>query len=119
MNHATLFSPSAAAGGEDAMVAIRFNGRPLEIPAGPSLAASLMAAGVRRFRRSPISGKSRAPYCMMGVCFECLLEIDGVPNRQGCFVSVRAGMNVRTQDELPEPPDGMVQSNRGVENQES
>ncbi|RZV48935.1 MAG: (2Fe-2S)-binding protein, partial [Pseudomonadales bacterium] len=42
-------------------------------------------------------GKPRAPYCMMGVCFECLVEIDGVPNCQSCRVSVKEGMQICRQ----------------------
>jgi predicted molibdopterin-dependent oxidoreductase YjgC len=34
---------------------------------------------------------------MMGVCFECLLEIDGIDNRRACQVEVKAGMQVRRQ----------------------
>jgi predicted molibdopterin-dependent oxidoreductase YjgC len=44
-----------------------------------------------------VSGEPRAPYCMMGVCFECLVEVDGVPNVQACMTSVREGMTVRRQ----------------------
>ncbi|MDB5845940.1 MAG: NAD(FAD)-dependent dehydrogenase [Polaromonas sp.] len=81
-----------------ATVAVTFNGEPLRVPATTSVAAALLGAGVRRFRNSPVSGQARAPYCMMGVCFECLLEIDGMPNRQGCLVALREGMDIRTQD---------------------
>ncbi|WP_077000926.1 (2Fe-2S)-binding protein [Variovorax sp. KK3] len=95
----SLFQPLARAGASaTATVAITFNGQPLQVPAGANVAAALLAAGVRRFRNSPVSGDARAPYCMMGVCFECLLEIDGVPNRQGCLVQLEAGMDIRTQD---------------------
>ena len=94
-----LFHPLAQAGASAAAtVAVTLNGRPLQVPMGSSVAAALLAAGVKRFRNSPVSGEARAPYCMMGVCFECLLEIDGVPNRQGCLVPLQAGMAIRTQD---------------------
>ena len=94
-----LFHPLAQAGAcAAATVAVTLNGRPLQVPMGSSVAAALLAAGVKRFRNSPVSGEARAPYCMMGVCFECLLEIDGVPNRQGCLVPLQAGMAIRTQD---------------------
>ena len=56
-----------------------------------------LAAGFEHCRRTPISGAPRAPYCMMGVCFECLVTIDGVGNRQGCLVAVREGMRVELQ----------------------
>ena len=44
-----------------------------------------------------VSGSPRAPYCMMGVCFDCLMEIDGVGNRQACLTPVADGMQVRRQ----------------------
>ena len=34
---------------------------------------------------------------MMGACFDCLAEIDGIPNRQSCMVEVRHGMRIRRQ----------------------
>ncbi|WP_321812848.1 MULTISPECIES: (2Fe-2S)-binding protein [unclassified Burkholderia] len=102
----SLFEPMAGAGAPTAeTVAVTFNGEPMRVPAGASVAAALLAGGVRRFRSSPVSGDGRAPYCMMGVCFECLLEIDGVANRQSCLVSIENGMRIRTQDSLPERPD--------------
>lgn len=79
-------------------VEISFNDRPLSVPSGRPLAAALLAAGVVYFRTTPVSGASRAPFCMMGACFECLVEIDGVPSRQSCMVPVRAGMQVRSQE---------------------
>ena len=57
----------------------------------------LLAAGETSLRDTPISGAPRAPYCMMGVCFDCLMEIDGVGNRQACLTPVAAGMQVRRQ----------------------
>jgi len=62
---------------------------------GETVAAALLAAGVTVFRETPRDGRPRAPYCMMGVCFECLVEIDGVPNRQACMVTLEDGMAVR------------------------
>ena len=48
-------------------------------------------------RSTPVGGVPRAPYCMMGVCFECLMVIDGVPSRQACMVTVREGMRIERQ----------------------
>ncbi|MFT0174751.1 (2Fe-2S)-binding protein [Paraburkholderia mimosarum] len=79
-------------------VRIIFNHVPYEVPDGMNLAAALLAAGVRRFRGTPVSGAPRAPYCMMGVCFECLVEIDGTPNCQSCLESARDGMVIRSQE---------------------
>lgn len=80
-----------------AIVHFTFDGAPLEAREGDSVAAALLAAGVSSCRTTPVSGAPRAPYCMMGVCFDCLVVIDGVGNRQSCLVSVREGMAVETQ----------------------
>ena len=92
----------------DATVSIWFNGEPLEVPGGRSVAAALLAAGVQRFRATPVTGAPRAPYCMMGACFECLVEIDGVPSRQSCLVTVQGGMRIQSQEgarDLPFSPE--------------
>ncbi|WP_244851731.1 MULTISPECIES: (2Fe-2S)-binding protein [unclassified Caballeronia] len=92
----SLFKPLP--GADSANIDIFFNGQALSVPGGRSVAAALLAAGVSRFRATPVSGAPRAPYCMMGACFECLVEIDGVPSRQSCMVEVRAGMRIRSQE---------------------
>ncbi|WP_348271290.1 (2Fe-2S)-binding protein [Aminobacter sp. DSM 101952] len=84
---------------------ITFEGRPIRVPQGTSVAAALLAGGVREFRSSIVGAVARAPYCMMGVCFECLVEIDGIPARQSCLVPVRDGMRIRRQNGAPELED--------------
>ena len=80
-----------------APVTFDFEGEAVTADDGESLAAALLAHGVRHMRDAVVSGQPRAPYCMIGVCFECLVEIDGRPNRQACMTPVRAGMKVRRQ----------------------
>ncbi len=82
-----------------------FEGEALTALTGDSVAAALLGAGIGHSRTTPRSGSARAPYCMMGVCFECLIEIDGVANRQGCLVEVRDGMVVRRQQGAPGLPE--------------
>lgn len=64
----------------------------MTVPAGISVAAALLAGGIKNFRSSVVGGGPRAPYYMMGVCFECLVEIDGTPARQSCLIPVREGV---------------------------
>ena len=78
-------------------VAITVDGKPVQARAGDTVAAALLAAGLDRCRTTPVTGAPRAPYCLMGVCFDCLVTIDGVGSRQGCLVPVREGMMVETQ----------------------
>ncbi|KJF65337.1 hypothetical protein RS75_23690 [Rhizobium nepotum 39/7] len=65
--------------------------------AGDTVAAALLAAGVNHTRAHPVTGEPRTAYCMMGVCFECLVAIDGIPNRQACQTRLRDGMRVDLQ----------------------
>jgi len=80
-----------------AVVHILIDGVAVEARAGESAAAAVLAHDGGATRTTPVSGAPRAPYCMMGVCFECLMEIDGVANRQGCMVRVAEGMSIRRQ----------------------
>lgn len=73
-------------------------GRSVEAVEGETVAAALLAAGFEYCRVTPVSGAPRAPYCMMGVCFDCLVTIDGLGNRQACLTEVRNGMVVEIQD---------------------
>ncbi len=75
-----------------------FEGTPVLAREGDSVAAALLLAGIGQFRSTPVSGAPRAPYCMMGVCFDCLIEIDGIANRQACMVAAADGMTLRRQD---------------------
>jgi hypothetical protein len=105
----TLFKPLADAQvAAAANVDIWFNDQPLSVPGGRSVAAALLASGVSRFRATPVSGAPRAPFCMMGACFECLVEIDGVPSRQSCMVEVKAGMRIRSQEGARDLPPATV-----------
>ena len=74
-----------------------FEGREIEARAGDTVASALFAAGVRDLRDTPVSGAPRGAFCMMGVCYDCLVEIDGAPNRQACMVAARVGMTVQRQ----------------------
>jgi len=78
-------------------VTITIEDQQLEVSTGDTVAAAMLTAGIEYARTTPISGAHRAPYCLMGACFECLVEIDGVPNQQACQTQVREGMTVKLQ----------------------
>ena len=63
---------------------------------GDNVAAALLKAGKIQFRTAK-KHDTRGPYCMMGVCFECLVEIDGRSNQQACQAMIRDGMQIRRQ----------------------
>ena len=78
---------------EAARVPVRFAGETLMLPDGANLAAALLAAGVTVLRHTPVSGAPRAPYCMMGACFDCLIEVEGTV-RQACMMEVAEGLEI-------------------------
>jgi predicted molibdopterin-dependent oxidoreductase YjgC len=80
-----------------ARVMLTIDGRRVEAREGDTVAAAMFAADVVQCRTTPVSGAPRGPYCMMGVCFECFVTIDGAGNRQACLVHVREGMAVERQ----------------------
>ncbi len=79
-----------------ATVTILVDDRRHVVDAADTVAAALLGAGIVRFRASAVKATPRAPYCLMGACFECLVEIDDQPQRQACLVPVAEGMRIRT-----------------------
>ncbi len=73
---------------------IEVDGRPVQAEPGISVAAALMRAGIRALRLSP-AGAPRGAFCMMGVCQECQLDIDG-RRQQACLIAIEPGMRLVT-----------------------
>jgi len=80
-------------------VTIFVDGAPLETHLGETVAAALVARGDAAIRLTR-GGSARGLYCGMGVCFECLVVADGVPNTRACMTWVREGMEIRHMDGL-------------------
>ena len=78
-------------------VTVFLDDQPIVGRAGETVAACLLRAGASHFRTTPVSGAPRLPFCMIGHCFDCLVEIDGIGSRQACLTLVEEGMCVRRQ----------------------
>ena len=76
------------------LVTVTLDGEPVSLPAGMNVAAALLGIDQIISRISPASHKPCSPHCLMGVCYECLMEINGV-NRQACMTPVSEGMVIR------------------------
>lgn len=76
-----------------APITLVFEGAALTARPGDSVAAALFAAGNFSGRDTLVSGAPRGPFCMMGACFDCLVEIDGVV-RQACMIEVKEGLRI-------------------------
>ncbi|MCK5479151.1 MAG: (2Fe-2S)-binding protein [Methylococcales bacterium] len=79
------------------IVEVFLNGQSVQVLQGTSVAAMALTEGLRFTRTTPISDSKRAPFCMMGVCYECLMIIDGKANQRACATIVKQGMKIETQ----------------------
>ncbi len=75
----------------------------IPVEEGEPIAAVLLRGSAFTTRVTPVSGSARAPYCMMGACFECLMEIDGEPSTRSCVTPARNGSIARRQVMRPDP----------------
>lgn len=82
-------------------VTLHIDGVAVAAQPGETVAAVLLRQPEIWSRESPISGARRAPYCLTGVCFDCLAEVDGQVSTQTCQAIVRDGMQVRRQRGRP------------------
>ncbi len=81
-----------------------FNNMKIKGYDGESIAAALLAAGIRVFRRSMKLKRPRGFYCGIGKCSSCLMRVDGIPNVRTCIEPVREGITVETQTWEPDLP---------------
>ena len=64
---------------------------------GESVAGVLLAQGIRTFRHTAKTGQGRGLYCGMGICYDCLVTVDGVANVRACMTPVAQGMAIGTK----------------------
>jgi len=73
---------------------IDVNGSPVTVRAGQTVGAALVSVGITSWRLTRGDRKPRGLFCGIGICFDCLIEVDGVPGQRACLVPVRDGMQV-------------------------
>ncbi|MCV6577059.1 MAG: (2Fe-2S)-binding protein [Cohaesibacter sp.] len=86
---------------DDEMVTIHFNDQALQVDATMSVAAALLSHDIRTLRQTLKSQSPRGPFCMMGACFDCLVQIDGA-TQQACMTMVQEGLKIRSMQQNPE-----------------
>ena len=74
-----------------------FDGESISAISGQSVAAALLAANQRALRKTRFNNNERGVFCGIGVCFDCLVVIDGITNQRACLIEARPGMKVQTQ----------------------
>ncbi len=74
-----------------------FDGQQLPAAAGQSIGGALIAAGHRSWRRTRLGGEPRGIFCGIGICYDCLITVNGQPNRRACVIEAHEGDIVSTQ----------------------
>jgi predicted molibdopterin-dependent oxidoreductase YjgC len=77
---------------------IQLDGEAIHVEAGQTIAAALIAAGHRSWRRTRRDGAPRGVFCGIGICFDCLATVNGRPNLRACVIEARPGDVVTTQE---------------------
>ena len=78
------------------MLTVSVDGEPAEAYPGETVATLLLALGRQTFRHTVHLHAPRGLFCGMGVCFDCLVTVDGQANVRACMTPVRAGMTIET-----------------------
>lgn len=79
-------------------ITIVVNGRACSAFQGETVHAALLAAGYRVLRNTTKTGQPRGIFCGMGICYDCLVTIDGIPNQRACMTLVRDRMEIRINE---------------------
>lgn len=77
-------------------ITFTFNGREFSGEEGQSIAAALIAADQRELRRTRFDSQPRSIYCGIGICFDCVVIVDGIANQRSCLIEIKDGMNVES-----------------------
>ncbi len=78
-------------------ITVQVDGRPVSAYAGETVAALLVAEGIRTFRHTAKRSEPRSMFCGIGICYDCLVTVDGIPNIRACVTSVAPGMTIDTR----------------------
>jgi len=79
---------------------LAIDGTPITARPGQTVGAALTDAGIRSWRNTRVAGKPRGLFCGIGVCFDCLLTVNGVPNQRACLVPAQDGMCLESGGEV-------------------
>lgn len=79
-------------------VTFTVNGKEVSAFKGETLLAALLAAGYKQLKKSPVKKSPRGALCGMGVCFECIVTVNGIPNIRSCMTEVENHMKVEIDE---------------------
>jgi len=78
-------------------IRVFLNGQSIEAVEGQSVGAFLLQQNERITRTTRFNEKPRGMFCGIGVCFDCLITVDGLINQRACMTNIRDGMSIESQ----------------------
>lgn len=90
---------------ESSSYRLTFDGTTVTASPGQSVGAALVAAGIVAWRTTRREGRPRGLFCGIGVCFDCLITVDGHPGQRACLVPARDGMRLSAEGDRGEDGD--------------
>jgi len=78
-------------------ITFTFNGKPMTCEKGQSIAAALIAADNRELRTTRFGNEPRSIFCGIGVCYDCVVVVNGVANQRSCLIEATDEMNVESK----------------------
>ena len=64
---------------------------------GETIAAVLLAVGIRSFQQNRAGYEPNRLFCGMGICMQCLVKVNGIQSHRACKTMVQAGMKIETR----------------------
>ena len=77
-------------------ISFTLDGERIDALEGQTIAGAILATG-RTSWRSTTAGEPRGVFCGIGVCFDCLVTVDGVPDVRACQRRACDGDEVSSQ----------------------
>ena len=79
-------------------ITFTFDGESVEAFEGETIAAAILASGQRTLRMTDRGGEPRGLFCNMGICFDCLVEVNGATNQRACQFLAIDGLEIKSQN---------------------
>ncbi|SDS12640.1 (2Fe-2S)-binding protein [Microterricola viridarii] len=84
-------------------LSLSVDGEPVDGVDGQSIAGVILASGRLSWRRTSSEGKPRGLFCGIGVCFDCIVTVNGERDVRACQRRAADGDVIQSQhDTLPE-----------------
>lgn len=77
-------------------ISFTFNGKEFSCQQGQSIAAALFASDTRELRTTRFGNEARSIFCGIGICYDCVVVVDGVANQRSCLIEAKQGMKVES-----------------------